>query len=100
MFDWTNEPSLTLGIEQVEVEAVHTNTGTVWDDAAGDSEYVLRGYDLAKHLILVPPRTAVGLVMSAGFHCYTGKNSGIVQANFSDGGFMVGSPAVLVTVVS
>jgi hypothetical protein len=100
LFDWTHEPSLSLGTEQIEIEAVHTNTGGIWDDAADDSEYVFRGYDLAKNLILVPPRTAVGLVMSAGFDCFTGKNSGIVQANFSDGSFMVGSPAVLVTVIS
>ncbi len=100
LWNWTNESNYPLGEELVEIEAVHTNTGKTWGDAADDSEYVFRGYDLAKNLILVPPRTAVGLVMSAGFVCYTGKNSGIVQANFSDGSFMVGSPAVLVTVIS
>jgi hypothetical protein len=100
LFDWTNEPNLTLGTEQVLAVAVHTNTGAIWDDEAEDPEDVFRGYDLAKYLILVPPRTAVGLVMSAEIQYYAGKNSGVVQANFSDGSFMVGSPAVLVTVVS
>lgn len=100
VIDWTNEPFLTLGTQQIDGISSQVNTGTVWDDAAEDPEDVFRGYDLDKSLILVPPRTSVGLVMSAEIDYYAGKNSGIVQANFADGAYMVGSPAVLVTVVS
>jgi len=45
-------------------------------------------------------RTAVGLVVSAAITFAVGEDSGIVQANFLDGGYMVSSPGVLVTVVS
>ncbi|MBI2255404.1 MAG: hypothetical protein HYU58_12350 [Proteobacteria bacterium] len=98
--DWTNEPYLQLARTDTTALEIRTDTGTVWDDAAEDMADIFRGYDLSQELILVPPRTSVGLVMSAELQYYAGQNSGIVQANFADGAFMVGSPAVLVTLVS
>lgn len=100
LFNWTTEPYLSLGKEEVLALDAHTDTGATWDDAQSNVGDVYRGYDLAKTLILVPPYTSVGLVTSLEIKYYAGKNSGIVQANFSDGAYLVGSPAVLVTVVS
>ncbi|MBV5324100.1 MAG: hypothetical protein J0626_01870 [Rhodospirillaceae bacterium] len=100
VINWTAEPYYGLGTEQVLGIESRTNTGTVWDDADEDPQDVFRGYDLAKSLILVEPWATIGLVMSAEIKYYAGKNSGIVQADFSSGSYMVGSPAVLVTVVS
>ena len=98
--DWTNDPYLQLARTDLTALEVKVDTGTIWDDADEDMADIFRGYDLSQELILVPPRTSVGLVMSAELQYYAGQNSGIVQANFADGAFMVGSPAVLVTLVS
>ena len=98
--DWTNQPYLQLARTDVTAVEIKTDTGTTWDDADEDMADIFRGYDLSQELILVSPRTSVGLVMSAELKYYAGQNSGIVQANFADGAFMVGSPAVLVTRVS
>ena len=98
--DWTNPPNLQLGRTDVTGLSIKTNTGTIWDDSDEDMADIFRGYDLSQELILVPPRTSIGLVMSADLTYYAGQNSGIVQANFADGAFMVGSPAVLVIQVS
>lgn len=98
--DWTNPPNLQLGRTDVTGLKIETDTGTIWDDSDEDMADIFRGYDLSQELILVPPRTSIGLVMSAELTYYVGQDSGIVQANFADGAFMVGSPAVLVIQVS
>ena len=100
MIDWTNEPYLSFGKQQVEAFKIGTDTGTTWDDADSESIDVFRGYDLGHSLILVRPETAVGLVMSLEMKLAAGVDSGRARADFSSGAFQVGSPAVLITVVS
>jgi len=101
LVDWTNEPYMILG-DQGAPPAInlHTSTEGMFDDDEEAMADVFRGYDLDISLILVPPRAVIGLVVSAAIAYYADKDSGIVQANFSDGAYMVSSPGVLVTVVS
>lgn len=100
MIDWTTEPYPIFGKQEVEAFKIATNTGYTWDDADSESIDVFRGYDLGLSLILVPPETAVGLVMSLEMKLAAGVDSGRARADFSTGAFLVGSPAVLITVVS
>lgn len=64
MIDRTTEPYLSFGKQEIEAFKIETNTGYTWDDADSESIDIFRGYDLGLSLILVPPETAVGLVMS------------------------------------
>lgn len=101
LYDWTNEPFMMLGSQEVAPAInLHTSTEGFFDDDEEALADIYRGYDIDLSLILVPPRAVIGLVVSAAITYYADKDSGIVQANFSDGAFMVGGPGVLVTVVS
>ena len=100
MIDWTTDPYLSFGKQEVEAFKIETYTGATWDDADSETIDVFRGYDLGLSLILVPPETAVGLVMSLEMKLSAGMNSGRARADFSSGTFQVGCPAVLITVVS
>lgn len=100
MINWTTEPYPSFGKQQVQAFQIKTDTGYTWDDADSDSIDIFRGYDLDLSLILVPPETAVGLVVSLEMKYYAGMDSGRARADFSSGNFLVGSPAVLITVVS
>jgi hypothetical protein len=101
LFDWTTEPYPQFpGTEEIVAVDMQRDTGGMFDDWDGDQKDVFRGYDLLNSLALVPPSTAVGLVMTLAMHVYTGQDSGTVLADFSTGSYRVGSPAVLVSVLS
>jgi hypothetical protein len=100
LFNWTTEPYLSLGSTDVVGVEMSVDTGTTWDDPDSDAKDVFRSYELSRTLILVPPRTAVGVVLSAQMRVYAGRNSGRVRMDFSTGNYQVGCPGALVTVVS
>jgi hypothetical protein len=101
LFDWTTKPyNHFVAPQAILAVDEHIDTGAWFDDAAIDPKYVFRGYDLLESLALVPPFTSVGIVMTCAMHVYTGQNSGRVFANFSSGSYQVGSPAVLISVLS
>jgi hypothetical protein len=68
LFDWTTAPYRSFGKAEILAVDMRTNTSTTWDDADGETTIVFRGYDLSLSLILVPPRTMVGLVMTVAMH--------------------------------
>jgi hypothetical protein len=66
LFDWTREPYPSYGKDEVVAFELKVSPDTTLDDAERQTKDVFRGYDLGLSLILVPPKTAVGLVKTAG----------------------------------
>lgn len=98
--NWSTDPYPYFGKQEAPPVHIDADSKWVFDDADFESQAVFRGYDLEQSLVLIPPRTTVGLIMSVKMYAYAGTDSGRVQADFSTGPYMVGSPAVLVRVLS
>jgi hypothetical protein len=103
IFEWWNQPP-TQPYAQPDQSA---NALTLKVTAYGFSEVggldakdVFRGYDLRHTLMLVPPFGTIVFAITAAVSCGTGDDSGLTEADFASGAFQVGSPAVLVTVLS
>lgn len=59
-----------------------------------------RGDDLRHTLLIVPPLATLIFTVVAEVSASCGSDSGLVEFDFLSGGFQVGSPAVLVTLLS
>jgi hypothetical protein len=58
------------------------------------------GLHLRHTLMLVPPPRAVVFAVTTAASMGTGQDNGLAEIDFASGEFMVGGPAVLVTVLT
>lgn len=97
---WNQPPTSPLIQPDQVVEAVRLSCSGNW--GCVDSKHVFRGYDLSHNLMVVPPSGIVLFRVTASVGCVTGVD-GFVKVDFGrqrDSGLRLGSPGVLVTVLS
>lgn len=103
ILEWWNQPPtspLPQPDQSVVVLDLYVRTDGFGEVGALDFRSIFRGYDLSRTRTLVPPFGTVVLLVTAGVSCQTGEDSGLAEVDFASGAFNVGSPAVLVTVLS
>lgn len=104
IFDWSQPDPVAIPpafVDQsVNVYTTSEDQGGWSEVGAVDAKDIFRGYDLAHELLVVPPRATMGFVMTASVICSTGDDSGLIDLDFASGNFQVGSPAVLLAIVS
>jgi len=103
ILEWENQPP-TQPVSQPDqsVEALKLSVSATGFGEVGaiESRDVFRGYDLRHTLLVVPPRATLIFTVAAEISASCGSDSGLVEFDFSSGDFQVGSPAVLVTLLS
>lgn len=103
ILEWFNQPP-TSPPRQVDQEAraldLKVTAFGFAEVGAIDAKDLFRGYDLRHTLMVVPPSAVLVFVVVAAVSCVTGEDSGLAEADFASGGFQVGSPAVLVAILS
>lgn len=103
ILEWWNQPPTQPFSQQdqsAEILNLKVSAGGFWEVGALDLRNVFRGSDLRHTLLLVPPRGVVVFVVSTAVVLGTGDDDGLAEVDFASGDFMVGSPAVLVTVLT
>lgn len=103
IFDWSQENPVSIPPafdQSVNVYTTSEDQGRWSEVGAVDAKDIFRGYDLSRELLVVPPHATMGFVMTASFVCGTGDDSSLVDLDFASGNFQLGSPAVLLAIVS
>ncbi len=103
ILEWWNQPPTQPYGQQdqsAEILNLRVSAGGFWEVGALDLKNVFRGSDLRHTLLLVPPRGVVVFVVTTTVVMGTGQDDGLSEVDFASGNFMVGSPAVLVTVLT
>lgn len=103
ILEWENQPP-TQPIPQPDqsVEALKLSVSALGFGEVGaiEARDIFRGYDLRHTLLVVPPLATLIFTVVAEVSASCGSDSGLAEFDFSSGGFQVGSPAVLVTLLS
>ena len=99
---WNQPPTSPFGQPDQAAEILNLRvTAYGWSEVGAlDLRNVFRGNDLRYTLMLVPPRGVVVFAVTTAVSMGTGSDSGNAEIDFASGEFMVGSPAVLVTVLT
>lgn len=103
IFDWSNPDPVTVppvADQAVNAYYAHEDQGGWWSVGAVGAKDIFRGYDLSHELVVVPPHATMGFAMTASFTCNTGDDSSLIDLDFASGNFQLGSPAVLLAIVS
>lgn len=103
IFEWWNQPPTSPFVQAdqtAEILNLRVSAGGFSEVGAIDLRDVHRGNDLRHTLMLVPPRGVVVFAVTTAAAMGTGTDSGNAEIDFASGDFMVGSPAVLVTVLT
>jgi hypothetical protein len=103
ILEWYNQPPTqpaTQPDQSVSVANLSVSAGGFSEVGAIDWRDIYRGYDLRHTFLLVPPSAVLLFVVTAAVSLRTGSDSGYAEVDFASGAFNVGSPAVLVAVVS
>ncbi len=103
ILEWWNQPPTqppTQPDQLVNVASLRV-TAYGWSEVGAiDAREIYRGYDLRHTLFLVPPFGTLVFTVTAAVSLSTGSDSGFAQIDFASGAYQVGSPAVLVAVLS
>ena len=103
ILEWWNQPPTQPPAQpdqSVNVANLRV-TAYGWSEVGAiDARDIFRGYDLRHTLMLVPPSATLVFTVTAAVSCATGSDSGLTEVDFASGAFQVGSPAVLVAVLS
>jgi hypothetical protein len=103
ILEWFNQPP-TSPPEQADQAVVAAQLKVRADGfsevGAIDAKDLFRGFDLRHTMMVVPPLATLVFQVIAAVSLGTGSDSGNANADFASGAFMVGSPSVLVTVLS
>ncbi|MCB1370060.1 MAG: hypothetical protein KDJ83_04140 [Rhodobacteraceae bacterium] len=103
ILEWWNQPP-TSPLQQTDQSAeilnLRVSAGGFGEVGAIELRNVFRGSDLRHTLMLVPPRGVVVFAVTTAVAMGTGDDDGLAEVDFASGEFMVGSPAVLVTVLT
>lgn len=99
---WTQPPSQPFQQpdQLVDVSSLNVTADGFSEVGALDERDIFRGYDLRHTLLTVPPEGVVVIRLSATVNCSCGTDSGNLDVDFTSGEFNVGSPAVLVTILT
>jgi hypothetical protein len=103
IFEWWNQPPTSPFVQpdqSAEILNLRVSAGGFFEVGAIDLRNVFRGSDLRHTLMLVPPRGVVVFAVTTAASMGTGQDNGLAEIDFASGEFMVGSPAVLVTVLT
>ena len=103
ILEWWNQPPTSPFAQpdqSAEILKLSVSAGGFFEVGAIDLRNVFRGSDLRHNLMLVPPHGVVVFAVTTAASMGTGQDSGNVEIDFASGEFMVGSPAVLVTVLT
>jgi len=101
LLEWWNQPPTQPlpKVDQIqEVLRLSTNTGGWSDPGAIEFEEVFRGYDLRYELFLIPPKGVV--VFEVALSIILWNADGSVDVDFASGDFQVGSPGVLLSILT
>ncbi len=103
ILEWFNQPP-TSPPKQADQEATALDLRVTAfgfaEVGAVDARNLFRGYDLRHTLMVVPPSAVLVFVVAGEVSCNTGEDSGLGETDFASGAFQVGSPAVLVAILS
>lgn len=86
--------------QNVTVSALSVRTDRIGSVGALEQRDIFRGYDLRHALLIVPPGGVLVISQIVTVDCDCGSDSGIVDLDFASGEFNIGSPGVLVTILS
>jgi hypothetical protein len=103
ILEWWNQPPtspFSQPDQSAEILKLRVSAGGFFEVGALDFRNVFRGSDLRHNLMLVPPHGVVVFAVTTAASMSTGQDSGEAEVDFASGEFMVGSPAVLVTVLT
>jgi hypothetical protein len=103
ILEWWNQPPTSPFQQQdqsAEILNLRVSANGFSEVGAIDQRNVFRGSDLRHTLMLVPPRGVVVFAVTTAVTMGTGQDNGLSEVDFASGAFMVGSPAVLVTVLT
>lgn len=103
ILEWDQQPPTqppSQPDQTVEALRLQVREPGFFEAGALKEKFVFRGYDLRHTLLVVPPLATLVFTVNAEVTAGCGADSGLVEFDFSSGGFQVGSPAVLVTLLS
>lgn len=103
IFDLSNPDPVSVppvADQSVNVYYAHEDQGDWFSVGAVGAKDIFRGYDLSHELLVVPPHATMGFNMTAAFTCNTGDDESLIDLDFASGNFQLGSPAVLLAIVS
>jgi hypothetical protein len=103
ILEWWNQPPTQPPAQpdqSVKVASLKV-TAYGWSEVGAiDGRDIYRGYDLRHTLMIVPPSSVLVFTVPAAVTLGTGSDSGLAEIDFASGAFQVGSPAVLVAILS
>ena len=103
ILEWFNQPPTSppdQPDQSVKVASLSVSTGGFSEVGAIDAKNIFRGYDLRHTEMLVPPNAVLVFTVTAAVTLSTGSDSGLAEIDFASGAFQVGSPAVLVAIIT
>lgn len=103
ILEWENQPPtqpISQPNQSVDALSLSVRPDDMFDDAEVKLKDIFRGYDLRHSLLVVPPLATLIFTVVAEVSIGCGSDSGMAEFDFSSGDFQVGSPAVLVTLLS
>jgi len=103
ILEWENQPPtqpIAQPDQSVKALSLSVEARGMFEVGAIDSKTVFRGYDLRHTLLVVPPLATLVFTVTAEVAGGGGKDSGLAEFDFASGAFQIGSPAVLVTILS
>lgn len=103
ILEWENQPPtqpVAQPDQSVEALSLSVSAPGFFEAGALQEKDIFRGYDLRHTLLIVPPLATLIFTVNAEVGASCGSNSGLAEFDFASGRFQVGSPGVLVTLLS
>jgi hypothetical protein len=102
IYEWTQPPTQPMPQPDQSVDvATLLVTAYGWGEVGAiESRNIHRGYDLRHTTLVVRPFGVLVFAVTAFVSCATGSDSGLAEIDFASGDFRVGSPAVVVAILS
>lgn len=100
--EWWKSPPTTVFYQPDQSASVlgfRVDTGDFGSVGAVDQGVLFRGVDLVHRGLIVPAQQTAIFTVMLTVAAYTGEDDSLVELDFANGVFHVGSPAVLVSVV-
>jgi hypothetical protein len=102
IYEWTQPPTQPIPQPDQFVDVATLKvTAYGWGEVGAiESRNIHRGYDLRHTTMVVRPFGVLVFAVTAFVSCATGSDSGLAEVDFASGDFRVGSPAVVVAILS
>ena len=103
ILEWWNQPPTSPPSQpdqSVNVLSLSVDTGGFSEVGAIEARDIFRGYDLRHTMMVVPPQAVLVFTVTAEVRLGTGSDGAVSEIDFASGSFQVGSPAVLVSVLT